>query len=157
MSEAFPFPLRVGYAYSLTSLELAAGPSLFDGISGFSVTPEIDGEAIVYANGILPFARTHGRLKVMGSIKMVLDPAIKYVERYPNILSHVFPAITAAHQDGARRDRYTLTQVRLLQFPSDFNGPAQVEVDLKFTAFNFLLNGNSLVQGRELGASNTGV
>jgi hypothetical protein len=156
--DLFPFPLRAGFIFPLQSLELSAGPDLFDGLTGFSVTPEVDGEAMVYAQGTKPYARTHGRLKVAGSVKMILDPAIDVLkaEKYSPLLSYQFPAITATLKDGTRRDKFTLTWLRLLQFPFDLTGTDAVEVDLKFTAFDFLHNDKSVIRGAELGLSQAG-
>lgn len=151
------FPHRDGYVYSFRSLELAQGAALFNGLTGFSCTPTIDGETIVYANGRKPFGRTRGRLKVEGTITMYLDPALDYAKAHPHILDEQFPAITASLQDGSRRNKVTLHQVRLMEFPIDLKGDDAIEVALKFTAFDLLLDGVSVVEGGELGTSQAGV
>lgn len=159
MPDLFPFPLKSGYAYTFQGLELAAGPLLFEGLTGFSVSAEVDGEAMVYAQGFVPYARTPGRLKVSGSIKMIIDPAtlLLRAEKFQPVLRYQFPAITATLKDGGRKDKITLEMLRLLSFPFDITGTEAIEVDLKYSAFDCKLNGNSLLGDRTLGPSQPGV
>lgn len=144
------YPHRDSFIFSFPSLVLAEGSALFTGLKGLQGTAKIDGEKIVIVEGRKAAGRTRGVLMVEGTITLVLDSALDYAVAHPALLDEIH-TITATLEEGANRKKITLVQLRLLEFPFDLKGTEEVEVALKFTAFDLLVDGRSLVEGDDLG------
>lgn len=145
------YPNSDGFIDSFQTLVLAEGSSLFTGLKGWQVNATIDGESIVYVEGRKAAGRTRGRLKVEGTLTMVLDSAIDYAIAHPHMLDEIH-TVTGTMDRGSRPSvKQTVKGLRLLEFPFDLKGTEEVEVALKFTAFDFLIDGVSLVEGDDMG------
>jgi len=145
------YPHRDGFVDTFQSLTLAEGSSLFTGLRGWQVNATIDGESIVFVEGRKAGGRTPGRIKVEGTLTLILDSALDYAVEHGAILDQIHTVTGTLDRPGRPSVKQTLTQLRLLEFPFDLKGTEEVEVALKFSAFDFLINGVSLVGGDDLG------
>lgn len=150
------YPKRKGFLYSLTSVTLVQGASVFKGLTSMKVNATIEGRDLKYGNGIIAFGRPSGTLKVEIEWKFVAEAFFDFVRAHPQYMTETFnPAF--AFEEGSRRDRIELVGATLEGAELSAEGTDAAEVSITGTALDVLMGPSKIsVAARQAGDVSAG-
>lgn len=146
------YPERQRFLYSRKSFALRQGPDLFAGLLGMSVDITIEGADPLFGTGMVPLGEPRGEIKVEGELTFPLRPFFEFAHANQPILMQRFN-FTGVFQEGSQNDTVGLRTCRIMGVNWSLEGTEATEITVPFRAYDFLLNGKSMVEGDALGAT----
>lgn len=124
--------------------QVMEGAFLFENCQGIEVSVKREGgKPVSGGNSRKPAGNTVGQVSFSGTIKLLLDNCLAYVNANQDFmrLEHTF---TLSIQEGAVRDKITVEGLVFTDLAFKLEGQDGITIDLPFTALDVLVNDVSL-------------
>lgn len=135
------------YLFSIKSLEVHQGGTLFEGLLSMKVTCKKDGRKSVHGTGGRRYGRTRGGLVVEVEMTFEGTSFFRWHKDHPGLLDKIFESVVMSLREGSEKAKVELLELDFPEVEIPVEGDDEMKVPLKGEAKDCKINDLSLADG----------